>query len=489
LGIFGYIEIRQRGAFFSPNAQGTLSVDWVAALSPTLLLLGAAGLGLLALPPLLGLLDRLGQHLPHVSVGLALRQMARRPTAYSRLVLLLTLTISLGIFASIFSGTLLNSFGDRAAYMTGSDLRLVEGQLGLSDAMRRAAPLEDHLTLLPGVTDGMNVFRAVGTAPSAVLRYPDITTLAVDSTKFAKLAYWRSDFADTPVSALMQDIQEAVSQQDALPAIVDDRLLNDAGLHIGDELNVELGINIDANFVIAGTFHYFPTLDTNQYALVCDITKLLNALNQGATQQGASSAAPNEIWLKLAPNAPQYTADQVADRLVNNPQHKQVVVTVQEADDRAALLTSLRNDPLHFSISGALSLDFVVAALLSVIGFVVLFYLIAQRRSFEFGVLRAMGLSLRQLAGSLSLEQLTLILSAIVFGVVLGVVIANSVLPALATDDTGTPLLPPFATHIDFSSILQLSAFLLGCVMAALAATIVIFRRLQLHEVLRLGEE
>ncbi len=489
LGIFGYIEIRQRGAFFSPNAQGVLSVDWVAALSPTLLLLGAAGLGLLLLPPLLGLLDRLGQRLPNISVGLALRQMARRPSAYSRLVLLLTLTISLGIFASIFSGTLLNSFGDRAAYMSGSDLRLVEGQVGLSDAMRQAAPLEDHIKLLPGVTDGMNIFRAVGTAPSAVLRYPDITTLAVDSTKFIKLAYWRSDFADVPVTTLMQDLQEQVTQPDSLPALVDDRLLNDAGLHIGDELNVELGINIDANFIIAGTFHYFPTLDTSQYALVCDVTKLLTILNQAINQQGNTPVAPNEVWLKLAPTAPQYTADQVSAILAHNPQHKQVVVTVQEADDRAALLTTLRNDPLHFSISGALSLDFVVAALLSVIGFVVLFYLIAQRRSFEFGVLRAMGLSLRQLAGSLSWEQLTLIFSAVVFGVVLGVVIASSVLPALATDDTGTPLLPPFATHIDLASILQLSLFLLGCVLAALAATIVIFRRLQLHEVLRLGEE
>lgn len=485
LGVFGYIEIRQRGAFFSPDAQGNLTVDWVAALSPTLLLLGAAGLGLLALPPLLGLLDRLGQRLPSISVGLALRQMARRPASYSRLVLLLTLTISLGIFASIFSGTLLNSFGDRAAYMSGADLRLVEGQVGLSDAARQAAPLEDHLTLLPGVTDGMNAFRVVGTAPSAVLRYPNVTALAIDSKKFAKLAYWRSDFADAPLDTLMQDLRVPVSQQAAVPAIIDDQLLNDAGLHVGDQINVELGIDIAANFIIEGTFHYFPTLDTSQYALVADVNLLLSVLNQNPL----SHVAPNEIWLKLAPNAPQYTADQVSNILANNPQHKQVIETVQEAFDRTALASSLRNDPLHFSISGALSLDFVVAALLSVIGFVVLFYLIAQRRSFEFGVLRAMGLSLRQLAGSLTWEQVTLIFSAVVFGLLLGFVIANSVLPALATDDTGQPLLPPFATHIDLLSIVQLSIFLLGCMIAALAATIVIFRRLQLHEVLRLGEE
>lgn len=486
LGVFGFVEIRQRGAFFAQDAKGNLTIDWVAALSPTLLLLGAAGLGLLALPPLLGLLDRLGQRIPRVSVGLALRQMARRPAPYSRLVLLLTLTISLGLFASLFSGTLLNSFGDRAAYLSGADLRLVEGASGQADTQRQAAPLADHLSLLPGVTDGMNVFRAVGTAPSDVLRYPDVTTLAIDSTKFERLAYWRSDFADTPLSTLMQMLRKNVSESDTLPAIVDDRLLADTGKHIGEQINIELGFDTGASFVIEGTFHYFPTLDTSQYAIVCDVSRLLDRLHQSST---SNQVAANEVWLKLAANAPHYTADQVEDRLAHNPQQKQVIVSVQAAYDRATLMESLRNDPLHFSISGALSLDFVVAALLSVIGFVVLFYLIAQRRSFEFGVLRAMGLSLRQLAGSLSWEQVTLLVSALILGIALGLVLANSVLPALATDDTGKPLLPPFATHMDFQSILQLGIFLFACMLAALAATIVIFRRLQLHEVLRLGEE
>ena len=485
LGVFGFIEIRQRGAFFSQDVQGNLSVDWVAAAAPTLLLVGAAGLGLLLLPLLLMLLDRIGQRLPGISAGLALRQMARRPAPYSRLVLLLTLTIALGIFASLFSGTLLNSFTDRAAYESGADLRLVEGQANASDAARQAAPLQDQMQVLAGVTDGMNVFRAKGTAPSSVLRYADVYALGIDSTKYQSLGYWRSDFADQPLSTLMQKLRTRVSESESVPAIIDDQLLADTGKHIGDQINIELGTALAANFVIEGTFHYFPTLDTSQYAIVADVNQLLQVLNLNPLNQ----VTPNEVWFKLAPNAPQYTADTAQNRLVNNPEHKQVIVTVQAAYDRIALESSLRNDPLHFSISGALSLDFVGAALLSVIGFVVLFYVIAQRRSFEFGVLRAMGLSLRQLAGSLAWEQVTLLFSAILFGLGLGVVLAYSVLPALATDDTGKALLPPFATHMDVQSVVQLALFLIACALAALSATLVIFRRLQLHEVLRLGEE
>src|SRR5579883_869478 len=493
LGVFGYSEISQHGTFFTANLQGGLTVDWVTATAPTLLLLGAAGLSLLLLPLLLAVLDRISRRLPGVAASLALRQMAGRPAPYSRLVLLLTLTLALGMFASLFSGTLVSSAADRAAYQSGSDLRLVEGKIGLDDLDRQAAPLADHLALLPGVTDGMNVLRDTQTRPAGVLQGAEVTALAIDSAKFAQVAYWRPDFADSSLSTLMQALRAPVSRQGALPAIVDDRLLQATGMHLGDELLLDLGavangfetIPVGANVVIVGTFHYFPTLDTSQYAIVCDINRLLQQINVGLP----FPVTPNEVWLKLAANAPQYTAAQVAERLAHNPQQKQVVVTVQQAYDREALLATLRSDPLHFSVAGALSLDFVVAALLSVIGFIVLFYLIAQRRAFEFGVLRAMGLSLRQLTGSLGWEQLTLILAAVVFGGALGVVIANVTLPALATDEGGQPLLPPFVIHLDVSSVLQLGLFLVACALAALAATLVIFRRLQLQEVLRLGEE
>jgi putative ABC transport system permease protein len=495
LGVFGALELSQRGRFFTQNAQGRLSIDWVASATPTLLLLGAAGLSLLLVPPLLVVLDRLAQRSPGVAFSMATRQMARRPSPYSRLVLLLALTLALGVFASLFSGTLVQSAADRAAYESGSDLRLVEGAIGATDLNRVAAPLSDHLAVLPGASDGMNIFRATDTRPTGVLQSGEVTTLAVDSTKFERLAYWRADFADTPLAVLMQTVRQKTSQPDAIPALVDDRLLADTGQHLGDALTLHLGsaqgvgdeaIPISASFVIVGVFHYFPTLDTSQYALVCDITRLLQQVNRIPH----ASITPNEVWLKLAPTAPLYTTgEQVEQQLQHPTQHLQVIVTVQQVYDRQVLLANLRSDPLHSAISGALSLDFVVAALLSVVGFVVLFTLLVKRRVFEFGVLRALGLSLLQLGRALSWEQVILVGAAVLLGGALGVALANATLPALTTDQTGKALLPPFTLHLDTLSLLQLGLFLLACVLAVLAATAVIFRRLKIQEVLRLGEE
>ncbi len=274
LGVLGYVQIRQRGIVFTQNLQGgTIAIDWVGALAPTLLLLGIVGLGLLLIPPILALFDWIGQRLPGVAASLALRQMARRPAPYNRLILLLALTIALGLFTALFNGTFNSSFDDRAAYLAGADLRLDEGSGILPDYDRQAASVQDHLRFLPGVTDGMNAFRIKTTYPAAYLRFAQITTLAIDSQKFASLAYWRPDFANTSLASMLHALQEPVSQADSIPAMVDDQVLQDTGKHIGDEIDTEVGFNNGINFVIVGVYHYFPTLDTSQDTLVCDLSR------------------------------------------------------------------------------------------------------------------------------------------------------------------------------------------------------------------------
>jgi putative ABC transport system permease protein len=484
LGAFGYLNIRQQSILFVQNLQGSQAIDWVAAISPTLLLLGAAGLALLVIPPLLAVLDRLVRRLPGVAVSMALRQMAQRPAPYMRLVLLLALTISLGLFTSLFNASFFSNFDERAAYLAGADLRLSEGNDNLPDYDRQAASLQDHLTLLPGALDGMDAFRTVNRLSSPALNFAYVTTLGIDTAKFASLAYWRSDFADVPLARLMQALQRPVSQVETVPALISDQLLHATGAHIGDEIDVQIGPDNGANVVIVGSYHYFPTLDPSQYSLVCDMNRLLAVLNLGL-----SHPMPNEVWLKLAPNAPLYTAEQVRQRFLDNPQHKQLVIGIIQAFDRQALADALRDDPLHRSIASALILDFIIALLLSVVGFIFFFYLIARQRSFEFGVLRAMGLSIHQLLGSLGWEQCTLVVLALGVGAPLGYVTASTTLPPLSTDDTGAPLLPPLATRLNLAPLIEQGILLLICLIIALGATSVIFRRLRVQEVLRLGEE
>ncbi len=480
LGIYGTVEIQQSDSFFTTNLKGVRTIDWTAAASPTLLLLGIAGLGLLLLPPLLSRLDRLGQRLSGVSFALAVRQMARRPAPYSRLVFLLSLTISVGLFATIFSGTLNSSLDDRAAYQAGADLRLVEGNSGVPDYARQAAPLADHLRALPGAQSGFSAFRTTSALSSTTLNAPQSAILAVDSPRVAQVAYWRSDFADQPLEMLLGLLQHAHVQSNTIPAIVSDQLLAQVRGKVGGEVGFPIGSGFVAIFTIVGTYHYFPTLDPGQSSLVCDLRQLVAQ---------STNIAPNEVWLKLAPNAPAYTTELVQQHLEHNQQGEQIIVGILQTYDRAALAESYRQDPLDTLFIGALSLDFIIAGLLCTAGLILLFYLLARQRAFEFAVLRAMGLSLRQLIRSLGWEQLTLLGVALLLGIPLGGVIALLSLPVFTIDATGKPQLLPVIPQLSVPSALQQGVFLLFCLGVALACTLAIFRRLRVQEALRLGEE
>ena len=80
------------------------------------------------------------------AVLIGMWQLVRNPTHYSRLVLLLMLATAVGMFAASFGATLDRSYADRAAYQSGSQLRVSEirrtpanGPNEMLDTMRTTA--------------------------------------------------------------------------------------------------------------------------------------------------------------------------------------------------------------------------------------------------------------------------------------------------------------------------------------------------------------
>ena len=140
-------------------------------------------------------------------------------------------------------------------------------------------------------------------------------------------------------------------------------------------------------------------------------------------------------------------------------------------------------------IFGTLTLDIIIAGLLIVAGLGILLYLIAHQRLFELSLLRVLGLSRRQLAGTLGWEEVTLLGLSLLLGVPLGVGIATLTLPALAFNELGQPLFLPLVFRLSVQQTARDAAPLLICILVALLVTALMFRRLRAQEVLRLGEE
>ena len=204
-----WLQIRTRGNFLVINAQtGESTIDFTLLLGP---ILGLLALGLLVLrffPVAVVLLARLLEPVGPAWLVQGLRRVSRDPILPGCLVVLLMLATALGVIGSAFSSTLDQSQRDRARYEAGADLRIEHNgdrypvsSLGLSELAEGT----------PNVVVTSEALRVSGHLLTRGFGTGRVSTLGVDTEKFARAAWYRTDFApdfakDQPLENLIDVI-------------------------------------------------------------------------------------------------------------------------------------------------------------------------------------------------------------------------------------------------------------------------------------------
>jgi hypothetical protein len=227
--------------------------------------------------------------------------------------------------------------------------------------------------------------------------------------------------------------------------------------------------------VIAGVVETFPTTDADRPLLVLDGPTLGLLRLQG----GGGARTPDEWWIAAEPGQ----AQTVAAALESGSFASQEVVT---AAGRAQRLST---DPVALGIIGALTLGFVTTGVFAVVGLMVSGAVSARQRRTEFALLRALGLSGRQLAASLWLENGSIVLVSLLAGTSLGLVIGWAVLPFVSVTQQAAAPVPPVIVQFPWDRILVLeivSAIALGVAVVVIGG---VLRRLGVGSILRMGED
>jgi hypothetical protein len=168
-----------------PDGQGN---DVVLAL-PVL----AVGLLAYASVRLVGIVARVLTVTRSLGGRLARWQLERDPAQYSRLCLLVTLAVAVGVFASTWTAADRASAIDRADYAVGADV-----QATFSAAA--SPPQLDSLTAsLPRAVAAAEVFRGAGRPGRSGT---DATVIGIQGSDFWQVAYSRNDFATRPLPIL-----------------------------------------------------------------------------------------------------------------------------------------------------------------------------------------------------------------------------------------------------------------------------------------------
>ena len=226
---------------------------------------------------------------------------------------------------------------------------------------------------------------------------------------------------------------------------------------------------------ISGVVDSFPTTDPVRPLLIFD-EPTLGLLRL----QGTSTARSADEWWMATTGG---DAGALTAALRGSPFNSAVVATVA---DRTR---SLSTDPVALGLIGALILGFVATGLFAVVGLTVSAAVSALQRRTEFALLRAIGLSGRQLSGSLWLENGSLVLVSLLAGTSLGLLIGWLVLPFITVTQRATAPIPPVMVHVPWDRILLLdvaTALALGVAVLVIGA---VLSRLGVGGMLRMGED
>ena len=463
---YGYDTLNRRASILNTDQAGNLLVDPFLLLIPALFILAIGLFTLRLLPWIIRLLAWIAGKLPGVAVLMALRQLARQPSQYNALVLLMILTLALGTYSASAARTMAQNFEDRIDYNVGADLTVNEAwQYNEENQTWTEPPFGIHYEIA-GVEVATRVLRAKGTpAVGGRSRGGEMTVMGVDWRDFSDVAWFRRDFADWHIQTYMNFLgsnEEAIIAHRAWAA--------QNNLQPGDRISITINRR-PTDFTLVGVVDYWPTLYPEEGSFfIGNIDYILDK----------TGLQPYGVWMNLAPGK---RAGEVLDdifRLGN------IVVSAQ---DNQAIQILNRRDPQRTGLFGILSIGFIVAALITVIGFLFYSFLSLQRRLLQFGILRAMGLSVPQLMAMLSFETIFLTIIGVGIGTAVGVATSQLFVPFLQVSAEATGRTPPFIIITDWVDSLRMYAILGLMLGAALISLIVLLARLRIYQAVKLGEE
>ena len=256
-----------------------------------------------------------------------------------------------------------------------------------------------------------------------------------------------------------------------LPGLATQRYLTASNASVGSTVQTFIdGAVVSVKIVAAVSA--FPTVSGSGGALIVDLGSV-----QALLARGALEPAPVTEWWLATPGPAPGPPPPALSRLV--PPGSAVT---SASGTTAALLA----DPLSTVPQQALLAVTVAAAVLAITGFCVSIAAGVRQRRAENALLAALGVAPRAAAGQLCLEKLMLSLPSALAGLILGVVLAELLVPAITLTAAATLPVPPVLIQFGWPQTLLLA--LAVAVLPVLAAAFTLARRPDAAAELRAAE-
>ncbi|GCE31037.1 hypothetical protein KDA_65210 [Dictyobacter alpinus] len=484
----------------------TLIATPLSIIAPFFLIIGFMFLFLRLFPLLLRFMASLVARGRGAVSMLALAQIGRTPRQSIRMTLLLALATAFALFTLVYTASQAQHIQDISTYQVGADM---SGEIGGGPSQPDTTALIKRYKNAPGVLGASAGYatEAIGGRGGGI----SLEVRAVDAATFGSTVIWPSQDEAKKGNALLTQMiakDKVAAKLEVLPVIIDTNTANRLLLHVNSTLTVRIsGLNVqDMSCVVMGIVPHIPTVNDRiavggQGAVIpggvlMDYTTYRTVYTSKLHKLKNKFLLPdvpglNHVWL--------HTKSDDASLIGLRTFLKKPQYTLQNLLDRWQILASLNTDPLYLILSGLMVVGTVTALLLALVGDLLASWLSARMRLTNFAILRAIGTTPREVASMLTWEQAIVYTIGLLLGIGFGLVLANTMIPALSFTDLNTTLAnndqlyslqTAFPTRLIFPSTLIWGlVVMVGLYGIALATMVRVVSRPTLGQALRLNED
>lgn len=501
LAIYGLYTFRKRQEDLQAlglNAKD-LAIDPLQFIVPALFIMGAGLLLLRLYPWILKGVYWIGKKWWPPSLYATLIQVGRSSSQYQFLMIFLIMTIATGVFSASAARTINSNTEDRIRYGNGADMVLSvnwindapppAGPGGPPEAAPAAAPSEIHylepafepFLELPGVEHAAKVFTKKDASFYAGEASGAATLIGIDTDEFGMTTWFRDGLLDYTLNDYLNLIAPDTSS-----VLISRTLAEQKGVSAGDTIWIGWQEVTQQPFKVYGIIDYFPTFNPNPPVGSVDVSDKAAAnapmliVGHLPRIQVQLALEPYDVWLKLDQSV---STGEVYKGIEEGKLSVSRIVNTREE------LVQAKNDPFLLALNGVLTLGFVLSILVSFIGFLLYWVLSLRGRTLQNGILRAIGLSVRNLIAMLAAEQLLTSGVAVLLGVIVGNVASWLYVPNFQIAFNPSSLVPPFMVKFEAADYIRIYVMVGFMLMIGLGILAYMLSRLRIHQALKLGED
>lgn len=488
VSIYGYYSFnRQRDMMVKEVIAGQM-VDPLLLLSASLFIM-AGGLVVLRIQPLLvKLFFKIRQNKWKPAIYVSFLQIIRTGSKQYFIMLFLVLTVALGIYNTTVARTILENAEKNERYLSGADIVLQE--LWPSNKNQERADADIEIIYIEPESGKYEQLKDVETMAKVMVRDDiEFRKSDGDKQKITLMAIHTKDFGQTaymPDGLLPYEYFQYLNtlSQNADAILVSSNFRDKLGYELGDMITYMDKRENSITGIIYGFVDYFPTYrmekpvmqpdgtveDEESYLIVAHLSTLQKKWN----------TYPYEIWMKLKDNS---NSDFVYDFVESNQ------IRVEKFVDTNANLTAIRKNALFQGTNGILTMSFIVILLLCATGYLIYWVLSIRSRELLFGVLRAMGMSRREIFLMLINEQIFSALLSIGIGAGMGVLASKLFVPMIQIAYSGENQALPLTLITQGFDMVRLFTVITLMVLICLLILARLVFRMKISQALKLGED